>query len=129
MEYSSVQSKFRKYLKERPVSLIEAAECRHAAVCLALLMTENGPDIILQVRSSKLEEQPGDKEEPEVHEISLEVKEPEDFPFEKICGGRKYGWRKRTEKVYFYEYQQYCIWGITAKLIHSFTEICKKRFL
>ena len=60
MEYSSVQSKFRKYLKECPVSLIEAAECRHAAVCLALLMTENGPDIILQVLSSKLEEQPGD---------------------------------------------------------------------
>ena len=209
MEFSLMQRKFAEQLKERPVSLIEADECRHAAVCVTLLLTENGPDIILQVRSSKLEEQPGDislpggmieqeetpqqaacreleeelligkeqyemiapldimhtgnlmiypflvvmkdyqgtfndsevaeiftvpmsffmQEEPEVHEISLEVKEPEDFPFEKICGGRKYGWRKWTEKVYFYEYQQYCIWGITAKLIHSFTEICKKRFL
>lgn len=205
MEYSSEQRKLAAQLKERPVSLIEAAECRRAAVCMALILTKNGPDIILQVRSSKLEEQPGDislpggmieqgetpqqaacreleeeleiskeqyevisqldimhtgnlliypflvvlkdyhgtfnaaevaeiftvplafflQEEPEVHEILLEVKEPEDFPFEKIYGGKKYGWRKRTEKVYFYDYHQYCIWGITAKLIHSFIQICK----
>ena len=205
MEYSSDQRKFAEQLKERPVSLIEAAECRRAAVCMALFLTKNGPDIILQVRSSKLEEQPGDislpggmieqgetpqqaacreleeeleiskeqyevisqldimhtgnlliypflvvlkdyhgtfnaaeveeiftvpleffwQEAPEVHEIVLEVKEPEDFPFEKIYGGKKYGWRKRTEKVYFYDYHQYCIWGITAKLIHSFIQICK----
>lgn len=184
MEYSSEQRKLAAQLKERPVSLIEAAECRRAAVCVALFSAKNGPDIILQVRSSKLEEQPGDislpggmieqgetpqqaacreleeeleiskeqyevisqldimhtgnlliypflvvlkdyqgtfnaaevaeiftvplafflQEEPEVHEILLEVKEPEDFPFEKIYGGKKYGWRKRTEKVYFYDF-------------------------
>ena len=60
MEYSSEQRKLAAQLKERPVSLIEAAECRRAAVCVALFSAKNGPDIILQVRSSKLEEQPGD---------------------------------------------------------------------
>ena len=189
-----------KRMKNRQLSLIEAEECQKAAVCMALFFTENGPEIILQVRSSGLEEQPGDislpggmieqgelpgqaacreleeelkisneqyqlisaldimhtgnlliypflvivkdyhdtfnasevaeiftvpmsffaRKEPEVHEIRLEVREPKDFPFEKIYGG------KRTEKVYFYDYNNYCIWGITAKLIHSFMEICRK---
>ena len=205
-EMSQIEEKLRKKLRHRPVSLIEAAECRKAAVCLALLCKENGPEIILQVRSRGLEEQPGDislpggmvepgetpeqaacreleeellisgeqyeiislldimhtgnlliypflavvhnyqgtyntaevaeiftgplrffiETEPEIYKIRLEVKEPEDFPFDKIYGGKKYGWRKRTETVYFYDYEKYCIWGITAKLIHSFREICGK---
>lgn len=194
-------------LKSHQVSLIESEECRKAAVCIALLFTEDGPEIILEVRSARLGEQPGDislpggmiepgettqqaacreleeelevtvgqyelitmldimhtgnlliypflvvvkdyhgtfnasevediftvplrffmQEEPEIYEIQLEVKAPENFPFHKIHGGRKYGWRKRTEKVLFYDYQEYCIWGITAKLIHSFVEICQKK--
>lgn len=193
-------------LKLRPVSLVEAEECRKAAVCVALLFTENGSEMILEVRSATLGEQPGDislpggmmepgetpqqaacreleeeleitgeqyelismldimhtgnlliypflavvkdyhgtfnaseaadiftvplrffmEKEPDIYEIELKVKEPEDFPFEKIYGGRKYGWRKRTEKILFYDYQDYCIWGITAKLIHSFVGICRK---
>ena len=63
--------------------------------------------------------------EPEMYKILLEVKEPENFPFDKIYGGKKYGWRQRTETVYFYDYEKYCIWGITAKLIRSFREICE----
>lgn len=208
-EISIIEEKLKKKLKHRQVSLIETTECRKAAVCLALLCKENGPEIILQVRSSGLEEQPGDislpggmlepgetpeqaacreleeellisgeqyeiislldvmhtgnlliypflavihtyqgtynkdevaeiftvplrffmDKEPKMYKILLEVKEPEDFPFEKIYGGKKYGWRKRTENVYFYDYEKYCIWGITAKLIHSFREICEKEKL
>lgn len=204
-EISQTEEKLKEKLSHRPVSLIEAAECQKAAVCLALLWKENGPEIILQVRSSGLEEQPGDislpggmlepgetpeqaacreleeellisgeqyelismldimhtgnlliypflavihsyqgtyntdevaeiftvplrffmETEPKMYKILLEVKEPEDFPFDKIYGGKKYGWRKRTENVYFYDYEKYCIWGITAKLIHSFREICE----
>lgn len=196
-------------LKNRSISLIEADECKTAAVCLALMFTDRGPEMVFEVRSSRLEEQPGDisfpggmaepgetpeeaacreleeelqitkeqyeriamldimhtgnlliypllvelrdyrityntdevaeiftvpvsffvETEPEIYKISLEVKEPEDFPFDKIYGGRNYAWRKRTEKIYFYEYENYCIWGITAKLIHSFTEICRKEGL
>lgn len=64
--------------------------------------------------------------EPEIYEIRLEVREPEDFPFERIYGGKKYGWRRRTETVLFYQYEERCIWGITAKLLRSFVEICRK---
>lgn len=47
-------------LKSHQVSLIESEECRKAAVCIALLFTEDGPEIILEVRSARLGEQPGD---------------------------------------------------------------------
>ena len=57
---SQTEEELKEKLSHRPVSLIEAAECRKAAVCLALLCKENGPEIILQVRYSGLEEQPGD---------------------------------------------------------------------
>ena len=57
--------------------------------------------------------------EPEVYEIALEVRTPDDFPYEKISGGKNYSWRKRREKVYFYQYGEYSIWGITARLIYA----------
>ena len=52
---SQTEEELKEKLSHRPVSLIEAAECRKAAVCLALLWNESGPEIILQVRSSGLE--------------------------------------------------------------------------
>lgn len=47
----------------------------------------------------------------------------EDFPFEKIMGGRNYPWKMGTYKILFYEYNDIIIWGITAKIIQDF--ICK----
>ena len=55
--------------------------------------------------------------EPEVYE-TLQVTIPgEDFPFDRIPGGRDYPWKKRHYTVLFYADTEPLIWGITAKII------------
>ncbi|MDO4617179.1 MAG: CoA pyrophosphatase [Lachnospiraceae bacterium] len=48
---------------------------------------------------------------------------PEDFPFDKIYGGRNYAWRERKDTVLFYEYEDRVIWGMTAKMLEAFLGI------
>lgn len=43
---------------------------------------------------------------------------PEDFPFDRIVGGKNYKWRKHKEAVLFYTYNGNNIWGNTAKMIY-----------
>ena len=62
------------------------------------------------------------KTEPEIYE-TLQVTIPgEDFPFEKIPGGRDYPWKKRHYTVMFYSDTDPLIWGITAKIIRLVLE-------
>lgn len=61
--------------------------------------------------------------EPENYEVERPAIPPKDFPYDKIIGGKNYKWRKRFETVYFYQYQDYTIWGMTAKILHSFVDI------
>lgn len=58
--------------------------------------------------------------EPLKYEISLEAVPGEDFPFHLIVGGENYDWRHRTVKQYFYKYDGYVIWGLTANIILNF---------
>lgn len=63
--------------------------------------------------------------EPEIYE-TLQVTIPgEDFPFEKIPGGRDYPWKKRHYTVLFYNDTDPLIWGITAKIIRLVLEDIK----
>ena len=63
--------------------------------------------------------------EPEIYE-TLQVTIPgEDFPFEKIPGGRDYPWKKRHYTVLFYTDTDPLIWGITAKIIRLVLEDVK----
>ena len=52
---------------------------------------------------------------------------PEDFPFDKIYGGRNYGWRPRKSRIRFYEYEGRVIWGMTARIIENYVRSTKKR--
>ena len=63
--------------------------------------------------------------EPKVYELSLKVEPERDFPFDLIPGGENYKWRKRGMKEYFYFYQDYCIWGLTALILRNFLSIIK----
>lgn len=49
----------------------------------------------------------------------------EKFPYEKIPGGKNYDWKQGKYSVYFYEYQEYIIWGMTAKITKNFIDIIK----
>ena len=60
-----------------------------------------------------------------VYEVDWNPVFPEDFPFDKIHGGRNYGWRPRKSKIRFYEYREYVIWGMTAKIIESFVRTAR----
>ncbi len=50
---------------------------------------------------------------------------PEDFPFDKIYGGRNYAWRERKDTVLFYEYEDRVIWGMTARMLEAFLKIIR----
>ena len=62
---------------------------------------------------------------PKVHQLSFEpvAKENDDFPYHLIPGGRNYPWKMMNIKEYFYEYENYVIWGLTAKIVRHFIEI------
>lgn len=64
-------------------------------------------------------------QEPEQYRITLPVHPPENFPLSRIVGGEKYQWRERREDILFYQYQDWTIWGITAKILQSFAQITK----
>ena len=62
-----------------------------------------------------------------VYEVDWKPVFPEDFPFDKIYGGRNYGWRPRKSRIRFYEYEGRVIWGMTARIIENFVHSTKKR--
>ena len=189
-------------IKEHHSKIIGSDRLFQSAVCIPLIESEEGYEILFEVRSSKLDHQPGDicfpggaiekgetfkeaavrelceelcidpskwedlgendllhsdslmiypfigilhdysntynKDEVaeifsvplsylvnykvEEYHIEYKVELPDDFPYERIHGGRNYHWRKRKDIQYFYQYKQYCIWGLTAKILHNFIE-------
>ena len=60
--------------------------------------------------------------EPEIHEVEWHPDLTEDFPFDKIHGGRGYVWRKHKSRIRFYEYEGHVIWGITARIMEAFAK-------
>ncbi len=67
--------------------------------------------------------------EPKIYYTSQQVVPEDGFPYDYIQGGKNYPWLKRRQKVNFYFYQDggqlRTIWGMTAKMMHMFTEIWK----
>ena len=58
---------------------------------------------------------------PAMHEVIWKPEMGNDFPFEKIHGGRNYGWREHKSRIRFYEYEGHVIWGITARIMEEFS--------
>lgn len=50
---------------------------------------------------------------------------PDEFPLDRVPRAYSEGWHKRWEvSVYYYEYDHHFIWGMTAKILHHFIELC-----
>jgi len=48
-----------------------------------------------------------------------------DFPLFKVSSAYREGWQKRySYPMYYYEYENYFIWGLTGKILYNFFEIC-----
>lgn len=65
--------------------------------------------------------------EPYSHLVKIKIIPPSDFPYEKIINGKDYQWRTREMEEWFYDYEQYTIWGLTARILKHFVEILKNK--
>ncbi|ABR49066.1 NUDIX hydrolase [Alkaliphilus metalliredigens QYMF] len=62
---------------------------------------------------------------PLIHHVENKMYPKDDFPYHLIQSGRNYHWKTGDYEVYFYEYGDYMIWGITAKILNHFLKILK----
>ncbi|MBS5937520.1 CoA pyrophosphatase [Clostridium sp.] len=58
--------------------------------------------------------------EPLIINSEMVVKRNEDFPYERINGGKNYKFKNGLYKSLFYKYNDYNIWGITAIMLNDF---------
>lgn len=65
------------------------------------------------------------EQEPEIYPLHIDPSPPEDFPFDRIVGGREYTFSRILVEEYFYHWQGIHIWGTTARILHEFLMILK----
>lgn len=64
---------------------------------------------------------------PETYFVKSKLEISDDFPFEKIQNGKVYNFRSGKYPIYFYEYDKYIIWGMTARIINNLICILDKK--
>jgi len=65
------------------------------------------------------------KNPPAKSHVEVATRYPKDFPFDKVQASYGEEWQKRwTFPVYFYEYGERLIWGVTAKILYNFISTC-----
>lgn len=58
--------------------------------------------------------------EPETFEMNINIEPGLNFPLHAIANGHSYKSRKNTLMEYFYYYDRFVIWGITARILRHF---------
>ena len=66
------------------------------------------------------------KNEPNGYYLDLETRYNKDFPYNLIPNGKDYNFRSSKRTIYFYEYNNYIIWGYTASIIKHLIDELKK---
>jgi len=64
---------------------------------------------------------------PFITQVKVNMQPEPDFPFQLIPNGKEYDWKQGRYPVYFYNYGNYSIWGITARILYNFIEIISKK--
>ncbi len=64
--------------------------------------------------------------EPRVYELGLITENNEEFPYELIPRGKDYNFRTGRHTVLFYLFEDYVIWGYTARMTKQLMEIIKE---
>lgn len=62
---------------------------------------------------------------PQTYFNKITIQPHSDFPLHLLPNGKTYNWGKGSYPVHFYQYQEYVIWGITARIIQNFVQILK----
>lgn len=65
--------------------------------------------------------------EPKCYPMNIGPRFTEDFPFHLIKKGKDYKFSNGTLNQFFYQYEEYVIWGFTALIIKSFVDILKSK--
>lgn len=65
------------------------------------------------------------KNEPEVYNNKISISVDRDFPYDKMNIPREYYWNENSYPIYFYEYKDHVIWGITAGIVYNFVSKLK----
>lgn len=65
------------------------------------------------------------KQEPQVSDMIIKTEPMSNFPFHLVQNRKAYDWKPGNYPVYFYTYNDYIIWGITAKILKSFLDSLK----
>ncbi len=68
------------------------------------------------------------KTEPSIYDTKVNITPFSDFPYKLIPQGKSYTFKEGHYDVLFYEYKNYVIWGITAKIVKDFINELKERF-
>lgn len=63
--------------------------------------------------------------EPDIYYLDLKTVLNDEFPYNLIPKGRDYSWRRGRYSVMFYHYNNYIIWGFTARMTKQFIDIIK----
>jgi coenzyme A diphosphatase NUDT7 len=63
--------------------------------------------------------------EPYMHLVSVNPVPSPNFPYEKIMNGAQYQWSARSMEEWFFDYEKYTIWGLTARILKHFIKIIK----
>lgn len=63
---------------------------------------------------------------PIVKTIRIFTEPEEEFPYPHMPGAMEYKWIEGRSKVYIYKYEDYIIWGLTAKIMNHFIEVIKE---
>lgn len=63
---------------------------------------------------------------PKKFSTQVKITPSEDFPYDKIPRGRDYNFKIGLYDVLLYEYNDYVIWGITAKILENFIKKLNK---
>lgn len=62
---------------------------------------------------------------PSNHPIEIQTLTGKDFPYHLLENGEDYKWRSGEYPVYFYQYNDYVIWGMTARIIKNLIDLTK----
>ena len=58
--------------------------------------------------------------EPYIHEFKVVADIGEDFPYDMVDSAHKYNWYKGKSTIPIWNYEGYCLWGLTARIVRHF---------
>lgn len=67
--------------------------------------------------------------DPIYYEAHVKLEHEENFPFDRIPGGKKYNWKQEKHTVPFYTVNNRTLWGFTAHFTDRFIQLLKEQHI